>query len=117
MKTHKEVLEDIKFVIDSTEKGKKPRISAHLSLLNAAKFGNKELVVKNRDELKLILDKLDSIFPEYLENFTEFRLKNEKAHYKKVLSIFKKELDYNKKMRNLNRLNYLLGELDSIYIS
>ena len=115
MKTESQIRNDIKELIKKAkEENKAPRISKYLSILNAARLGDKDLIIREREKILGDLDKLDSIFPEYLRHFAYFRLANEDQHRKKVLAQFKKETFQSKKVGQLRVLNYLLGDSDKI---
>jgi len=57
------------------------------------------------DELK----KTESLFPDYLKNFTAFRLKHEENHRKAVRKEFNKAFQISKLKNRIKWLNYLLN--------
>ena len=115
MKTESQIRKDIEELISKAkEENKAPRVSKYLSILNAARLGNRDLIIQERKKIVNELDKLDSIFPEYLKHFVYFRLADENQHRKKVLAQFKKETFQSKKVGQLRVLNYLLGDSDKI---
>lgn len=116
MKTEKEIRNDIRIIIEETDAKKKPKIKNHIELIKIANHHGEDFVKNERDKLVKSIETLDSIYPEYLKNFNYFRIKDEGVHKRKVRSFFKKEFGYNKILRKIERLNYLLGESDTIYL-
>ena len=118
MKTEERIREDIRIIIEEAKeknrllpKGKKkkmPNTSKYSEMLKAVRVLDEEKVNFERKKLVDKLDKIEGLFPEYLDKFTAFRIKNAEIHKKKVRKEFNKVYGVAGLKTQLKWLNYLL---------
>ena len=115
MKTEQEIREDIKFYKEEKDKkGKnKPNTKKIKDLVELIKIVQNlpvEKVEQERQKLIDSLNKKDSLFEEYLSNFTDFRRISDSQQRKDVRKIFDKDFNIKKTRDQLSRINYLLNK-------
>ena len=113
MKTVEDITADmIEIVEQAKAKGKKkrPSLKKYVEFKKVVSTQTEEKVIFERKKLIDELKKINNLFPEYLKNFTAFRLKHDKQHEEAVKKEFNRVFEVLKLKAKIKDLNYLLNK-------
>lgn len=110
MKTEKDIREDIAYLTSEAikNKKKKPNFSTQLELIKVVQTQTEEKVIYERQKLRDELQKLNDLFPSYLENFTAFKKKYEEDQRRAVKKEFDRVFKIAELRKRIKNLDYLL---------
>ena len=112
MKTTKEIMEEMQTLVDNAKerKKKRPNLNKYVNMIKVVKTSTEEQVIFERQKLVDELKKINDLWPEYLKNFTAFRLKYDDQHEIAVKKEFNKVFGTAKLRSRIKDLDYLLNK-------
>lgn len=110
-KTGKDILLDAKLLVEEAEKLKKKRLSLtfYTDAIKIVKVMNEDEVGTELVKAKAILKQTLNSFNTYLNNFTQFRRKDDDQHKKDVKKHFNKAFQISKMKSRIKHLEYILS--------